>query len=97
MKKAVAHACIACNYPNTFDKLDANADSTLAMEARLSHNKHFIEYLQRRADEQGVDLDNAQDLSGPANFNPSVFDIVCFDKEPTARLPDPGLWAGLLD
>ena len=94
MKMAVAHACIACDYQRIFDSLDMQADALLAKEARLSHNKHYLEYLQRCADEQGEELLNCEDPS--AEFI-HVGAVTRFDKEPTTLWLPPAVGAGNMD
>jgi len=56
MANAAAHACIVCNYQDSFDKIDFVPDFNLWAEAKDSRTPYYQCEIERKAAEHGIDL-----------------------------------------
>jgi hypothetical protein len=77
----VAHACIVADYAYLYDSLAVKPNKILWREAQYTANKHYVQDLERRAKDLGIDID----AEGVGHFGAS--DTLVRDKEPgTTRL-----------
>ncbi|KAF3909250.1 hypothetical protein ABW20_dc0105174 [Dactylellina cionopaga] len=68
MRQAAARACIVANFTNTYDMLNPEADQYLISEAKACENPYFLQDLERRAKEQG--MNNTKTLYHEARLLP---------------------------
>ncbi|KAK3334265.1 hypothetical protein B0H65DRAFT_481933 [Neurospora tetraspora] len=87
MHLQVAMACIAGNYKELWDKLAPKPSRQLYEQASLCHDasvrNHFVDYLERRASELGLDVKALKEVYGlPAHD--WCWNAARLDKEPTS-------------
>jgi hypothetical protein len=61
MKPQVARACIVQDCQDSYDRIKAEPDRYLVVEARASPNPYYLSDLLQRASELGIDLDFQDD------------------------------------
>ncbi|KAJ4398157.1 hypothetical protein N0V85_006354 [Neurospora sp. IMI 360204] len=88
MHLQVAMACIAGNYTELWDKLAPEPSRQLYEQAMLGHDasvrNHFVDYLERRASELGLDVKSLREVDGRVSYD-WCWNAARLDKEPTSR------------